>query len=73
MPSLSEFKTDPEREAAYRRGYSHGLSAAIAGLAHRLPVKDRKEIDDWFRVRLVKWAFDASQSQLKPPDFPPLA
>jgi hypothetical protein len=72
MPSLSEHKTDPEREAAYRPGYTHGVSEVISGVLHHLPENDRKVIEDWFKLRLSPWALDGSQSQFKAPDFPTL-
>lgn len=72
MPSISEYEADPEREAAYRRGYVHGVSEVISGVLHHLPESQRKEVDDWFKLRLSKWALDPSQSGFKAPDFPRL-
>ena len=70
MPSLSEHKTDPEREYAFRQGYLAGASAVISGLVHLLPEDDKKKVDMWFVKQLGPWGADRSQAHFNAPDFP---
>jgi hypothetical protein len=70
MPTLENRLTDPDREEAYRRGYLHGVAAAMSGLSHLLSEKDRQKVDVWFANTLSQWGTDRSLSQFLAPDFP---
>jgi hypothetical protein len=72
MPSLAEHQTDPEREAAFRRGYAHGVKASISGLVDLLSEEEKSKIETWFANVLGPWSRDPNQSQFLAPDFPSL-
>jgi|BarGraIncu00222A_1022003.scaffolds.fasta_scaffold32140_3 hypothetical protein len=73
MPKLSEHVTDQEREFAYRRGYLHGVHAAISGLVHLLPNDDKVKVEVWLANQLTPWEQDQSLGQFQAPDFPRLS
>ena len=72
MPNLSEYQPNPEHEERYRRGYAHGIRAALDGLAPLLSEPIKQKLDVWFANELSLWARDKSQSELFAPDFPKL-
>ncbi len=72
MPQLSEHETDAERERAFRRGYAHAANEIVSGVVERLSEKDRKEVNEWYRLRLIPWTLDASLSKFEAPPFPTL-
>ncbi len=71
MPKLSsDCDVNVERQNAYRRGYTHGMAAAITGMAHLLPAEAKDRINDWFVKELTAWRDSQDPSQLFPPGFP---
>jgi hypothetical protein len=69
MPSLADHQSNPEW-AAYRRGYAHGVEAAISGLVHLLSADDRAKVETWYANVLSPWSQDQKQNQSLAPDFP---
>ena len=73
MQNLSEFQMDQERESAYRRGYTHGIHAAISGLVSKLSDEERGRVDSWVDEALTQWCRSVDVgTEVPPPDFPRL-
>ena len=72
MPTLSEHTHDPDREAAYRRGYAHGITNMMSGVVDKLNDEERVKFEVWFSRSLTAWSTGDTSQVITPPDFPRL-
>jgi hypothetical protein len=72
MPTLDKYEIDPDNQVYFRRGYTHGVRAALDSLGRFLPEDNRLKLDVWFANELSIWGRDRRQSEFQAPEFPGL-
>ena len=55
MPKSSDYKIDPDREGAFRRGYTHGAEAVLLAVSARLSEKEKTQLRRWASGALLDW------------------
>ncbi len=71
MPLGSDLTIDPQRERAYRRGYSHGVLGIVASLEAHLPQEIAEKLRRWSTNELFRWSRQDTGELVIPPDFVP--
>jgi hypothetical protein len=73
VQNLSELQMERERESAYRRGYAHGVHAAIFAVIDNLSEVERGRVESWVANILTPWSQSVDMSaEIPPPNFPRL-
>lgn len=72
MPNLTEHPNDLKREAAYRRGYTHGIESMMSGVVDIMNDAEKAKFEAWFSKVLTSWARSDPSQVIMPPDFPRL-
>jgi hypothetical protein len=68
MPT-NDHHDDHDRECAYRKGYAHGVAAAIAAVRTHLPERIRDQAEHWLSNDVEAWAC-LEMRATRPPEFP---
>jgi len=71
MPNIREHATDPATEAAFRRGYSLGVQAAIEAIRSRLSDADRRKLEGWIS-EIWNWRGPGGRDRFEAPPPPAL-
>ena len=71
MPKASDLKFDEDRETGYRRGYTHGVEAALSAVSHLIPEADQQGLTKW-RERLRDWRMTKDGGATEAPTAPGL-
>jgi hypothetical protein len=70
MPKSSDYKIDPDREGAFRRGYTHGAEAVLLAVSARLSEKEKTQLRRWASGALLDWHGRSAEVFEEPPDPP---
>ena len=65
--------SDSDQGHAYRRGFTHGVRAALNTLGRFLSEADQQSLDVWFANKLSVWSRDGAEDEPVPPEFPKLS
>jgi hypothetical protein len=71
MPSLKHLNMDPSAEAAFRRGFSHGVEITLFAVERRLTDADRKKLRMW-RETILEWRGPLDSENFETPKAPDL-
>ena len=55
MAKLSDYEIDPDREGAFRQGYTHGVEAVLMAVSARLSEKEEEQLRRWASGPLLDW------------------
>jgi len=71
MPSLKKHRADAAIEAAFRRGFSHGVEAAVHAVEARLSEADQRVLRKWTEA-VLKWRGPLGSEKFEAPSAPDL-
>jgi hypothetical protein len=71
MPSLEELEMDPASEAAFRRGFFHGVQTALNVVGARLNEADRRKLKEWTNT-ILEWRGPHGTEKFEVPRAPDL-
>jgi hypothetical protein len=69
MPSLKEHRADAAIEAAFRRGFSHGVEAAVHAVETRLTEADQRKLRKWAEA-VLEWRGPLGSEEFAAPSAP---
>jgi hypothetical protein len=69
MPSLKEHRADAAIEAAFRRGFSHGVEAAVHAVEARLTEADQRKLRKWAEA-VLEWRGPLGSEEFAAPSAP---
>lgn len=70
MPKASDYEIDPDREGAFRRGYTHGVEAVLLAVSARLSEKEKGQLRRWASGPIGDWSARSGEGFEVAPDPP---